>query len=209
MCPQRSGVLRRFASVALALAVWAGAASAATPGCAPAGAKVLKASGAARLYSVGTTLYGCLGSRRSGLGALKGTPGSPATRVARYLLASPYAAIDSFDMGVDTFNSSVSIVDLRSGKTIATAPATSPEARPESFISVAAMALNRDGDLAWIGRRSAIGVPKPTYELHLLQGKHDDTVAAGTIPILTLALTTTTLSWTDKGGSRHSIPLKP
>jgi hypothetical protein len=202
-------VLRQLAAVALALVILAASASAAGSGCAATGAKVLKASHAARLYSVGTTLYGCLGSRRTRLGALKGTPASPATRVARYSLASPYAGIDTFEMGVDTFSSTVSTVDLGSGKTIATAPATSPQARAESFVSVRAMALNRDGVLAWIGERSAIGVSEPTYELHLLQAEDDSTVAAGTVPILTLALTRTRLSWTDATKSRHAIPLKP
>ena len=208
MSVQRSAALRSFAPLALALALAAPASSAAAAGGAPTAAKILEASGAARLYSVGTTLYGCLGSRRTQLGALAGRPGSPATRVQRYVLAGRFAAIDTVEMGVDTFNSAVSLRDLRTGATVASSPAAKPLARPESFISVTQMALNRNGVLAWVGRSSAIGQPQPSYELFVLVRRHANSLAAGTIPLLALRLTSTTVSWqSGHGGPRRSDPL--
>lgn len=208
MSVQRSAALRRFAPLALALALAAPASSAAAPGCAPTAAKVLKASGAARLYSVGTTLYGCLGSTRTRLGALAGRPGSPATRVQRYVLTGRFAAIDTVEMGVDTFSSTVLLRDLRTGATLASSPAAKPLARPESFISVTQMALNRNGVLAWVGRSSAIGAPQARYELFVLEHRQASSVAAGTIPLVSLRLTSTSVSWQfGQGGPRKSDPL--
>ena len=91
---------------------------------------------------------------------------SAATRVALYALSPRFAGIDSVRMGVDTFASSVSIVDLSRGATIASAPATTPENRAEAFISATALAIDRHGTLAWIGSRSAVGAfPAPIYEV--------------------------------------------
>lgn len=191
--------------VPLALAATAGAAPAS---CVPAAAKTLRASGAARIYSEGSVLYGCLGARRTRLGTLRGTVPFPATRIARYTLSSRYAGIDTVQMGVDTFSSTVSLVDLRTGARIATAPATTPEPRPESFITVTSMAVNATGTLAWIGERSAIGVSSPTYELHALTAGRNVVVSAGTIPLVALRLEAKKLSWREgSGGPHESVPL--
>lgn len=201
-------ILGRYAPVVLALALAASVASAATPGCAPAGAKVLEASAGARVYSSNGSYYGCVGARHTRLGAVAGTPTAPATRVARFALATPYAAVDSVQMGVDNLASRVSLVDLRSGATVASAPAAKPPVRAESFITVTEMALNAGGVLAWVARIGAIGQSQPNYELHLLEHRSDQTVAAGTIPIVGLALTRTRVSWSeDHLGGRHWLPL--
>ena len=203
-----SAELRRFAPVVLALALAAPASGAAAASCAPAGAKVLETSGAARIYSAGTTLYGCLGAQRTRLGALSGKPGSPATRVQRYVLAGRFAGVDTVQMGVDTFSSTVSLRDLQTGATVATAPAATPLPGPESFVSVTQMALNRDGVLAWVGRSSGIGHPQAHYGLFLLDRHQLRSVAAGAVPLLSLRLTSTTVTWqSGHGGPRRSAPL--
>ncbi len=167
MHPHDSGALRRLAPVALALAILAPAASAATPGCAPAGATVLRASSLARVYVVGTTLYGCTAGYRAKLGALAGSTAAPATRITRYLLAGRYVAFDSVDMGVDTLSSTVTLIDLANGVR-ADSPATPSLPRPESFRTVKQMALDADGIVAWIGQSSAIGLPQPEYYVRAL-----------------------------------------
>jgi hypothetical protein len=205
---QHSLLVGRYAPVLAAIALAASVASAATPGCAPAGAKVLEASGSSRVYSSNGSYYGCLGARQTRLGALSGTPAAPATRVERFALAAPYAAVDSVQMGVDNLASRVSLVDLRSGATVASAAAAKPPARAESFVTVSAMALNANGVLAWVARIGAIGQSQPNYELHLLEHRRDQTVAAGTIPIVALALTRSRVSWNeDHVGGRHWLPL--
>ena len=200
---QRSAVA--VVIVGLALAATAGAAPAS---CAPAAAKTLRASGAARIYSKGSVLYGCLGARRTRLGTLRGTVPFPAARIVLYALSGGYAGTDTVQMGVDTFGSTVSLVDLRTGATLATAPATTPERRAESFITVTSMAVNATGTLAWVGRRSAIGVSSPTYELHALTAGHNVVVSVGTIPLVALRLGEKRLSWREgSGGPDESVPL--
>jgi hypothetical protein len=204
MSGQRSGLRLVVATAALAAAVLAQTAGAAASGCAPGAAKVLKSSGAARIYAESGTLYGCLGSRATRLGSLQGTHLAPATRVVRYVLASPYAGFDSVQMGVDTFASTVSIVDLQTGATVASAPATSAERRAESFISVHAMAINASGQLAWVGERSAIGVPHPTYELRVLSKPPSKLIEATLTPPTALRLRGHTLTWrTSPNGPLH------
>jgi len=167
---------------------------------------VLASSGGARLYSAGGSVYGCLGSRRTLLGP--GPALSHPTRIAREVLAGRYAGVDLAQMGVDTFSSSVKLVDLGSGKTLAGGPATSPERRAESLIQVRAMAINANGVLAWIGTRSAVGAFQPIYELHVLSSTVRVEVAAGTVPLAELQLGLTRLRWR-KGpsGPHESIPL--
>lgn len=197
---QRSAVAVVIVGLALA-----GTAGASPASCAPAAAKTLRASGAARIYSEGSVLYGCLGPRRTRLGTLRGTVPFPATRIVLYALSSGYAGIDTVQMGVDTFASTVSLVDLRTGATLATAPATTPERRAESFVSVTAMVLDAKGTLAWIGRRSAIGVPHPTYEIHALNAARNRLLAsAEDISPTSLRLHGETLSWQAGGHSRSA-----
>jgi len=164
---QRIGTLRHLSAAALALVILAATATAATPGCAPSGAKVLLASKLARVYSLGTTLYGCTDGRQTKLGALKGTTAAPATRITRYLLAARYVAFDTVDMGVDTFSSTVTLIDLVNGVR-ADSPAAPSSPRPESFKTATAMVIDADGIVAWIGQSSAIGQPKPQYYVRAL-----------------------------------------
>jgi hypothetical protein len=109
-------------------------------------------------------------------------------------------------MGVDTFSSSVAIVDLASGATLASAPATTRERRAESFIEVTALAIDPGGTLAWIGSRSAVGVRRPTYEVHALSPAGRDSLLASSPRIAprSLRLRGTTLSWREDGHPRSA-----
>lgn len=196
MSVQRSARLRRFAPLFAAVALALPASSAAAPGCAPAGARVLASSGAARIYSAGGALYGCLGSRRTRLGAYEVGRIAGPDRVVRFALASPYAAVDTAQMGVDTFRSSVYLYNLASGgAALAGDPAARPLPRPESFVNVTALVVSPAGIAAWSARSSAIGMPKPSYELHAMTAAHDRLIAAGTAAFTALRLSGHTLSW--------------
>jgi hypothetical protein len=131
MSGQRSALMLAAATAALAAATLAPSAGAAASGCAPGAAKILKSSDAARIYAESDTLYGCLGAESTRLGSLLGTHLAPATRVVRYVLASPYAGVatvqigvDTVQMGVDTSASTVSMW------TCATAPRSPAAPRP-------------------------------------------------------------------------------
>ena len=108
----------------LALLALAGSAGAAPASCAPTTSMPLRASGAARIYSQGPALFGCLGARRTQLGSLRGTVAFPARRVVLYALSPRYAGVDTVQMGVDTFASTLTLVELQTGATVAKAPAT-------------------------------------------------------------------------------------
>ncbi len=186
-----------WAAVALASLALAGAAGAGGS-CAPAGSRVLASSGVAALYRAGGSVYGCLGSRDTLLGPSSAL--SHPTRIARQVLAGRFAGVDVAQMGVDTFASSVKVVDLASGATVASAPATAALRRPESFIQVSAMAITPAGTLAWIGSASAIGMPAPTYEVRTLHGSAQRLLARGPrIDPHSLALSGTTLRWRQDG----------
>ena len=188
------GVVAGGALALLALAGGAGAAAS----CPPAGARVLASSGIAQLYSAGPNVYGCLGSRDTLLGP--GPALSHPTRIEREVLAGRYAGVDLAQMGVDTFQSSVRIVNLASGATVASAPAAAPLRRPEFFIEVTAMAITPGGTLAWIGRASAIGMLSPIYEVRTLHGATEHLLASGPkISPGSLALSGTTLRWRADG----------
>jgi len=99
----------------------------------------------------------------------------------------------------------VALVDLRTGATVATAPGTTPERRAESFITVTSIAVSDTGTLAWIGRRSAIGVPQPTYEVHALNAARRRLLASSaTVAAKSLRLHGDTISWRDGGGTRSA-----
>ncbi len=162
----------------------------------PATATALRASGAARLYAQGSTLYGCLGSRRTKLGSLHGTVPFPARRVVLYALAGRYAAIDIVNMGVDTLASTVSLHDLASGSTTASAPATTPQRAAESFVTVTTLRVDAGGVAAWIGRRSSIGALTAVYEVHALsKASGDRLLASSKLEPTALATEGDTITW--------------
>ncbi len=157
------------------------------------------------IYSEAGSVYGCDGARRTRLGA--GPALSHPARVARWALAGRYAAVDLAQMGVDTFSSTVRLVDLASGATVGSAPATTPAKRAESFVSVTALRASAVGAAAWIGRRSAIGTPQPWYELHVLRADGRDLLlSSGTVPLSGLRTARTRVSWLE-GPRRVTEPL--
>ena len=182
----------------------AAGARAASTGCVPAGAKTVAAAGDARLYVKGGTLYGCLGAAQTLLGGAPSARRLGATRVALYALTTRYAGIDTLTMGVDNLASKVSIVDLRSGATLASEPATTPELRAESFVAVTAIDLDAAGTLAWIGSRSAVGAFTPIYEVHTLTAAGSARLLASGPKIAphSLALRGEMLSWRQAGRTR-------
>lgn len=191
MRSQRIAVVAALAPLALASTACASPAS-----CVPAKAKTLRASGAARIFSQGYTLYGCLGARTTRLGSLRGTVPFPARKITLFALSPRYAALDDVDMGVDTFASTVTLIDLQSGRTVATAPATTPERAAESFVTVTALRVGANGTLAWIGERSAIGMPQRIFEVHALAAGRNRLLASATnIAPKTLRLRENTVSW--------------
>lgn len=193
------------AMLALPAALFAFPAGAAAAGCAPAGATVLRQSALASIYTRAGVLYGCAGASTTRLGAYQPGKISGPTRVASFALAGRYAAVDTVAMGVDTFRSTVSLYDLAGGATaLAVDPAAAPPPRPEFFVTVAALRVSAAGIAAWVARISAIGMPKPDYELHAMTAEHDRLIASATTAFTALGLSGHTLSWrAAPGGPVH------
>jgi hypothetical protein len=106
-------------------------------------------------------------------------------------------------MGVDTLASTLGLVSLRTGATIASAPATTPERAAESFSTATKLVVSADGTLAWIGRRSAIGALTPVYEVHSLSGARGDRLLqSSTLEPRSLTIRGNTLTWST--GSHRS-----
>jgi hypothetical protein len=107
-------------------------------------------------------------------------------------------------MGIDTSNTTVEVVDLRSGATAAHAVATSPENHPEAFSSVDALVIDAKGTIAWVGQRGAVGAPAVFEVRTLTAGGNDRLLASGAkIAPSSLALSGETLRWSD-GGTAHT-----
>ena len=70
------------------------------------------------------------------------------------------------------------------------------------------MAVNSNGILAWVGRRSAIGHPTADYELFTATRKRISERATATAPLTQLRLTNQTLSYRlGQDGKRVTIPV--
>jgi hypothetical protein len=196
------------AGVACGAAATGAIAGAPRSGCAPSGARVVAASGGSRLYTRGGKLYGCVPGRATKLGVSATTSHLlGGKRIVRYALNGKFAGIDVLANGVDTLNSTVSVVDLGTGKTLHTAPATGPENRAEAFISVASpLVIDAHGTLAWIGSRSAVGAFSPVYELRTLGARGDKLLdSSRKIRPASLVLHGDAISWVDDGLRRAAI----
>ncbi len=142
--------------VATALgACGAAASSAGAAHCGPFDAHTLAASGAARVYVLGKSVYGCA---MKGSGAFRlwtrGSCGAGA-RVDPVVVAGKLAAYGLTRCGVDTGSTALVVRRLTDGKLLRRAPATSP-AGVESYQSIGSLVLRRDGAVAWIGTGKSI-----------------------------------------------------
>jgi hypothetical protein len=194
---KRIAAVAALAPVAVLVLLAAPRADANTRGCAPAGATVLRSSGAARVYSLGAILDACLGSVRVRLGSL--SAGGSGSRIDRYALAAPYVGFDLVQTGVDTTNSTVSMIDLAAGSNpVVSVIAARPLPRPVSFITVTDLAVSRAGIIAWTARRGALGVTA-SYQLWAATAEYERCPAAGQTPFTHLSFTGrdgTILHWT-------------
>jgi hypothetical protein len=199
------------AAVAVALAGGPGAA-AAQRSCGPAGAQTLADNGIARIYTTATRrrppltparVYGCA----SGSTKAVSLGGGNHQYVELPTLGGHFAGYALRSMGVDTGFTRVRVIDLRSGRVIDDAAATSPVARPESFTAVTALVVNTRGHVAWVGSKRAIGVSRPTYEVRKIDSPAEALLDMGPdIGARSLRLRGTQLSWSH-GRARRTARL--
>jgi hypothetical protein len=143
-------------------------------------------------------VYGCLigGSRIVFVG------GGGREQAELLTLAGRFAGCGLRQTGIDTGSSRVRVVDLRSGRVVEDAAATTPVRRPESFTNVAALVLNARGHVAWIGSKGSIST-SPTFEVHKIDGPAAALLDSGPqIDATSLRRHGNRISWKHGGGVR-------
>jgi hypothetical protein len=151
----------RLLAAAIALLLTACGASAASstaharPPCGPRGAKTLAASHTARVYLDGVVVSGCSahGSTSYQLGRHDSCINS--VRIDPVVVTADMTAYGAERCGIDTGNTSVTVLRLTDGKQLASVPATSPPG-VESFQRVDSLVLKSNGSAAWIAEGSSI-----------------------------------------------------
>ena len=161
------------------------------------------------MYESGAGVYGCAArtGRSYRLGASARTVREG--RVGPIALAGVDVAYGLSEFGVDTLSAQVVVRDLATGRELRTEPATTKRLGAEFFQSVAAVVVNPDGAVAWIGdggsvisgSRSDVEVDKAdAHGLALL-----DTGAG--IDSRSLRLRGSTLEWRHNGRPRSAALL--
>jgi hypothetical protein len=205
-----ASLLAASAILALAACAWAGTPSGGgSAPCRPAGARTLAADRTARVLSMHHSVYGCVDAT----GKLLNLGGAsicnlPAGRVAPVSLAGDVVAYGLEKCGVDTGSSTVVVRNLATGRRLADLPAFAHPLGPESFVSVAALVLRRDGAVGWIaGGQSIVTHGPASYEVHRFESGKSSLLDSGTaIAPSSLRRAGSRMTWRD-GGVTHSAAL--
>jgi hypothetical protein len=175
---------------------------ASSPPCGPAGAHTLAVDGVARVYALGSSVFGCAngGSRSYKLGQRKTCVG--AARVGPVVVSARLAAYALSRCGVDTGFTQVIVERLTDGVQLRALAATSPPG-PESFQSVGSLALKSDGAVAWIGTGSSIVGDRKLIEVRKADRDGVKLLdSGGAIDVASLRLHHSRLSWKHGSATR-------
>jgi hypothetical protein len=126
---------------------------------------VLASSAQAVVYATGATAYRCVpGSKPARIGALDCQPGG--TGHGTFRLADTILAYAETECGVDTSSADVVVFDLRSDRTLLSAPAFSGPRLPEGFSDVPGLVLRGSGSAGWLGSEGSPATNTTSYEVH-------------------------------------------
>ncbi|HEX4283278.1 MAG TPA: hypothetical protein VHZ27_21095 [Solirubrobacteraceae bacterium] len=176
-----------------------------TIACGPATAKTLAASARARVYQVGSEVYGCAASGRGSFRLGNATHTIRELRAGPVAVAGDLAAYGLTSFGIDTVRAQVVVRRLTDGARLQAFPATKAVGA-ESFESVGSVVVKPDGAVAWIAHESSIGARGQTTEVQSARaGGSNVVVASGSgIDPSSLRLRGSTLSWRDAGVTRRA-----
>jgi hypothetical protein len=180
-----------------AIAVASGPPASVQARCLPLGARSLAASRTARVYSWHGAVYGCVdatGQLRKLGGA--GVCNRPDGAVAPVTLAGTVLAYGLERCGVDTGSSTVVVLNLSTGIRRADVPAATLPAGAESYSSVTALVLRRDGAAGWIARSASLAGRRTIYEVHRFAGGKSSLLdSGGSIAPGSLRLAGSLMTW--------------
>lgn len=175
--------------------------------CGPGSARTLAADRTARVYVAGQRVLGC--ARGAGRSYVLGERANclRAWRVAPVALSGELVAYGAERCGVDTGSSEVVVRSLRDGRLRGRAAANTVPLGVEAYVSVTALALARDGAVAWISSGGSIMSHRRLVAVHTLDRHGVRTLATGgAIVPGRLRLRGRTVSWL-AGGHWHSAAL--
>jgi hypothetical protein len=186
----------------------AASARAARVNCGPAAGRTLAHGARARVYALGSWIYGCArgGGRPVRLSRAGPCPGS--AQLGPFALAGAVAAYASRTCGVDTATSQVVVRRLSGGGALLSSnPALDTSSGVESFESVGSIVVRSDGAVAWIGSSSSVATHQSITEVLAYSGGALRRLDQGpSIRDASLALHGSILTWED-GAARQSAPL--
>jgi hypothetical protein len=173
--------------------------------CGPARATTLAASGQARVYRVGSGIYGCAVADRRSFRLGNAAHTLRESRVGPVAVAGDVAAYALTAFGIDTVRAQVVVRRLTDGAQLAGFPATSTVG-VESFQSVGSVVVKSDGAAAWIGQEtSIIARGRELIEVHTAAGAHESVLDSGVAIVPeSLRLRGSTLSWQHGGATRRA-----
>lgn len=203
-----ASLLTVTAVFALVACAWAGTPSGGgNTGCRPSGSRTLATDHGARAFSWHGSVYGCVDST----GQLRKLGGAgfcnlPAGHVAPVSLAGDLVAYGVESCGVDTGSAAVVVRNLATGRRLVDVPAMTRSLGPESYASVEALVLRRNGAVGWIAGGQSIVTHRPrSYEVHRYEGGKGSLLESGTaISPSSLQLAGSQMTWQDAGVTRSA-----
>jgi hypothetical protein len=177
----------------------------------PTGAHVLKVRASTAVYALRGGRFGCYAHRRpvTLLAIPKGRQVG-LTGLSNYTITGHDVAFVRHIGGIDVSSSFVEAYDLRARHRLESHSAVRANPGPQSIDNVTAVALRRDGAVAWIGTAHSLGgaipgQPTDVREVHGARSGHDHLLASSVrIEVHSLRLKRRLVLWRDGGVQRQA-----
>ena len=154
--PMRARIV--IVAAAVAAAVGCAAPAGAAGQCHPSGARIMASDQRIDVYSLGSSVYGCVKSSGKTIRLGSSQLCIATTLVDRAAVGGDLTAYGAERCGVDTGSASVSVLRLSDGKQLHSFAAVIGPIGPESYQSVNSLVVKSGGAVAWIATaRSIVG----------------------------------------------------
>jgi hypothetical protein len=199
LAPVRLVLTGLVSATAAVLGGSAGAATAASSACAPAGAQIKLSNSRAQVYALSKAIYACDRSTRRTTKLGQTTICNVTARVDNLALAGDVVAYGLDRCGVDTGSTTVVVRRTSDGTRLHSLAAITGPSLVESYQSINALVVTAKGAVAWIATDSSIIGRGKRIEVHA-NGRLLDSGPA--IKVGSLRLHGSKLSWRDGAKTR-------